>query len=169
MEGRIVTPRLVVGVRYGTFEILAAVNRSGRGYPVRCVECGKRAHRKIHELAVRRPCRCEGGQTQTAAVLAFERSRHDVPAITWDTPFSEDLDARALVVCRGPLSTKAIGAAFGVSGERIRQVEIEALASLKRAFARCGFREADAAEWLGRAQRRGSHALADLPNEDPLS
>lgn len=64
------------------------------------------------------------------SIAGAERMPHDV------TPYEEDRDARAFVAQHSPATLEHVGLYFGVTRERIRQIETAAIRKLRKVASR---------------------------------
>lgn len=77
-----------------------------------------------------------------------------VPRLDDETPFAIDGAAQAAVSELGPMSLEECGRAFGVCRERIRQIEVLALAKVRAAVEGAGWSAEDVLAVLARPRGR---------------
>jgi hypothetical protein len=159
-----VNDALEIGARYGAWTVVAsweggAAQHRYRTYRVRC-DCGaetSRGRALVIKAQVCRRCGGWGGGRSRPEVIERARAQTGMPAIDGETWTDDDPIALREIERRGPMTLEEIGAAMGVSRERIRQIEERARRRVAVGLAAAGCTEADVREWLMRS--RPAHVL----------
>jgi hypothetical protein len=91
----------------------------------------------------------------------LNRARRAMPNLDPELPIDSDPVALRLIEERGHLSRAEIGAAYGVTAERVRQIEVGALKNLALGLLRAGIPHEEIVEWLGRHRPETQLARAE--------
>lgn len=155
---------LEIGSRHGDWIVMQC--KSDGRYRVRCTTCDSQTDRSLSNVLAARMCRAcgeWGGLGNRTPLPIAERAREitGMPEIDFELRTDADPVALAAIRLLAPLTLEEIGAAMGVSKERVRQIEEAGLRKVAVALAEAGCSESDVREWLMRA--RPAHVLDVSP------
>lgn len=153
--------RVPDGTVIGTWRVCGKTkHRSGARYMVECVKCGKSRTLSRGEFATRTCVQCDGyAKRKPGADIARQVERNaeldaaGLPDLIWWADRRDpELDAALtdLIASRDQMTLDEVGMCFGLSRERIRQIEADALRKLRARCAVLGLTEEDARDVGGR-------------------
>lgn len=150
---------LEIGSVHGEWEVMHL--RSDGLYRVRCMTCGSMTQRGRSTVIAAPGCRACGDwatrRKPKSERVKLRRAEAGVPAIDFEVRTDDDPLALALIEARGAMRLEDIGAAMGVTRQRVEQIEKRARMQLAAGLAAAGCTEEDVREWLMR--RPVEHAL----------
>jgi hypothetical protein len=156
---------LDIGASYGGWTIVSL--RAGGLYRTKCDGCGTTVVRGAGNVLAGPVCRRCVSWRGRRSEAELERAREEagVPAIDFEIRTDDDPVTLALIEDRGPMRLEDIGAAMGVTRQRVEQIEKRARMQVAAGLAAAGCSEEDVREWLMR--RPVEHALEGGSPESP--
>lgn len=124
----------LIGRRYGPWLVVAAVERCSQGwvYKVRCVRCSDARTGTPRDLAALEACRCRRRPSSPPEV------EDEGVLVDMFTPYDEDDRCWYVTEVHEGLTFEQIGELMGVSRERVRQIERDALQRARSEAERMG-------------------------------